>query len=109
MSDLTFAADYKLLLQSLPHADPVFLGDIVITDFHHGGQSTRRVNRLALRLETRRVVKELGYPIPWNEWWWRLTKAAVWFVLLRLAGQRGQMKIRQNRSNLPGGRFTECP
>ena len=100
-SDLVCASDYKLLLQSLPYADPVFLGDIVITDFHHGGLSTRRVDRLALRLETRRVVKELGYPIPWNEWWWRLTKAAVWFVLLRLASQRGRMKIRQNCSSIP--------
>ena len=99
--DPVYTSDFKLVLQSLPHADPVFLGNIVIATFSPIGQSYLRVNRLAVRLEVRGYLKELGYPTNWSERW-ATTKAAVWFVLSRLAGEkprkeRGRNRLRHSR------------
>lgn len=81
--DLQIAGDYKLVMQSMKTATPVYLGDIVVADQSAGGKSSLRKNRSAALWEIRKVQAELGYPMTLS-WLWIYAKGLVWGGLSRI-------------------------
>ena len=87
---MTYLSDYKLILQSLPCADPVFLGDIVISDQHGGGLTSLRRNRWAMHKERMRIQRELALASVGPRGWLLFAKALLWRVVTRIPGPKNQ-------------------
>ncbi len=81
-NEFQIAGDYKLIMQSLKFADPVFLGEITVADQLAGGKSGLRKNRTETLMEFRKVQKVLGLPLH-PAWLLEYSKSLVWKVLSR--------------------------
>jgi len=102
-ASLSYSPDYKLILQSLPHAAPFYLGEVVIADSHLEGMTSLRKDRWSNLMEQRRFLRELGYKV---EWWERrrfvrYAKALVWHVVAFMAGKETyKSKNRKRRAKM---------
>ena len=79
-SNLKIAGDYKLIMQSLKYAKPIFLDDIIVANQSLYGVSALRKNRLKIIMEIRKVQIELGMPIT-LKWLLAYFKGIFWRVL----------------------------
>lgn len=79
---LEIAGDYKLIMQSIEFAAPVFLVGIVVADQYAGGKSALRKHRILALREFRQVQNELGHPVR-AAWIWAYAKGLVWSVVSR--------------------------
>ncbi|WP_342071501.1 glycosyltransferase family 2 protein [Yoonia algicola] len=78
---LQIAGDYKIIIQSLSIAEPVFLENLCVANHHEGGKSTLRENRIKSLLEVRQIQQEHGYPIT-LAWLYAYFKGLVWMVVI---------------------------
>ena len=79
-SNLKIAGDYKLIMQSLKYAKPIFLDDIIVANQNVYGVSALRKNRMKTIEEFRKVQSELGIPMTFK-WLCEYFKSVVWKVL----------------------------
>jgi glycosyltransferase involved in cell wall biosynthesis len=84
---LEIAGDYKLIMQSLELAAPVFLVGIVVADQYAGGKSALRKHRTLALSEFRKVQVELGYPLS-SAWLWAYAKGLLWLIMSRFRDVR---------------------
>jgi len=84
-----YSGDWKIILQSLSHADPYFIGDIVIADWYWGGLTSLPRYRLDVMREYREFQRELGCHPSWYRlgYFLRYLRALMWYVMARLKGQ----------------------
>ena len=84
---LQIAGDYKLIMQSLKLAAPVFLAGIIVADQYAGGKSALRKHRTLALSEFRKVQVELGYPLS-SAWIWAYAKGLLWSLISRFRDVR---------------------
>jgi glycosyltransferase involved in cell wall biosynthesis len=57
---LSYAADYKMLLQASALSNPIFMEEIIVAEQSYGGKTSIPQNRLAVIKEYRLIQKEMG-------------------------------------------------
>ena len=98
-----YSADWKIILQSLSHADPYAIGGIVIADWYWGGQSSLPRYRLDVMREYRAFQRELGCHPSWYRpgYFLRYLRALMWYGIARLKGQETSvMRVKKPRSGV---------
>ena len=85
-TNFTYCSDYKLILQSLPYGDPVFLSDFIIVDQYGGSHSSLRRNRWAIYKENAQMKRALGIASVGPRMWLCFAKSALWRILTCLPG-----------------------
>ncbi|WP_400087443.1 glycosyltransferase family 2 protein [Yoonia sp. R78084] len=95
-TELQIAGDYKIIIQSLTIAEPVFLENLCIANHHEGGKSSLRENRIKSLMEVRKIQIDYGYPITFD-WLFTYAKGIIWTILIRARSALSFASQRRNR------------
>ena len=88
-----YAGDYDLLLRELKKSDPLFMSDIIVAAYQHGGGSSTPKNALRVWREYRRAQLKNGFPLPTINFLMGYCRTALRVLVWRVFGARVASRI----------------